>query len=243
MNRRELSKLPIALREDVQDLFSIMRNLVKENSEYVRLTYDENHKLEIEHNDFDTDYFFKISEPEYSITVKQTYFNIDRKPASKIKTEPVTQRILFNKGKKDIETRFNMWLSLLKRFESISEHPAINILKTYKDRVFNNFEFLEDENDNEPLNEDKQKEFSKLLGFIVLVLEQEVPNEEELINEFIELNKEIPKLTLSQIKERFAWVCAKMKYKGIDITNHIIKTARDAGIGHIFIEGIKCLFN
>ena len=65
--------------------------------------------------------------------------------------------------------------------------------------------------------------------------------EEGILDGLKELNLNIHKLTKGQIKEKFTWALAKAKYKGIDVVNYITKVCRDAGLGHLFIEGLKLL--
>ena len=62
-------------------------------------------------------------------------------------------------------------MNTIKAYSGINIHPNNNVLKAYQEKFYNSFEFLDDENDNQPLEPIKQAQLSEFLNLLVDELE------------------------------------------------------------------------
>ena len=237
MDLTNLTKYPLALLTDIQNVFNALRKEVKANNEHIRITHDKDAKIVIEDLNFQSEFFFSIQKPRLDKEVKYT---LTYSPSNKATTkENIIQGV---STQKRIINIFNSWLQTVKTYKRINIHPANEVIREYQQQYYNSFKFLDDEGDDKPLEPKKQKQLSKFLELVITNLESDDEVDEVFIEELRELNKCIPQLTQGQIKSSLSWLFAKMYYKGIDIVNRVTNDGISAGLGYLLIEGIKKYF-
>ena len=237
MDLTNLTKYPLTLLTDIQNVFNALRKEVKANSEYVRIVHDKDAKMVIEDLNFQSEFFFSIEKPRLDKEVKYT---LTYSPSNKstIK-ENVVQGIATQQR---ILSVFKNWLLTINTYKRINIHPANEVLKEYQRQFYNSFQFLDDEGDDKPLEPKKQKQLSQFLQSVITNFESDNEIDESLIEELRELNKCIPQLTQGQITGSLSSIFAKAYYKGIDIVNRVSNDGISAGLGYLLIEGIKKYF-
>lgn len=236
MNHYELSN---TLKKDIINTFNSIREVIKENSKYVKITYDRDLKIKIEHLDSDSGYFFIVENPKQDKNRRITY-NVIQKPTNSNKTDKLA-RVLDSGNDSPIIKNLKMWINLVKFSENFNPHQEDKILQSYKERFFNAIKFEDDIDDDQPLGFKEQEQLKQFITLSIKALEVDDEDHSEIINGLQELNKLMPQMTKGQFKSEFSWYLANMKYKGIDIINWISTKGKEAGFSYIFIEGFKAL--
>jgi len=222
---------------DMARTFSAIRSEVEANSSLFRISNDSDAQIRIEYISFATEYFFTVSNP--SLKDNYVFYDLNYKPGSQTSNSSHSNKNTFSDNR--LLSELKSWMNLVKNIHDVRQkiHPNSKNLKHYKEKLFESFSFMEDENDDKPLEPKKQKELSSFLNLLIENFESDPDIDDEIIKELKTLNKNIPALTQLQIKNQISWTFAKMMYKGVDVLNRITKVGTNAGIGHLLIEGIK----
>ncbi|WP_299888098.1 hypothetical protein [uncultured Lacinutrix sp.] len=70
-------------------------------------------------------------------------------------------------------------------------HPTTKNINHYQEKLFESFSFMNDENDDKPLEPQKQEELSKFLVLLIENFENDEEVEDEIIGELKVLNENI----------------------------------------------------
>lgn len=232
--------LPLKLLQVTQKLYAEIREVVKENSDLIRIEKDEDFAMIISKVDINSSFFFKIENPK--LEKNKISYEITQKPSDSKSISIHHYNVEYNDTSNTYNTVsfvFSRWLIYIKEYESINIHPNSKVFNSYKEEIFKSFHFLEDVNDDKPINLKTQKELKHFILLTIEAIKDEDDVDETVIVELKELNKDIAKLTQREFKNRFSWVIAKVIYNGVDIINYIAKKGSDAGFGYIFIEGVR----
>lgn len=232
-----LKNHPLKVVQDVTRIFQLIRNEVNDNSDIIRITYDDNFKIKIKDLDIGSNFFFMAENPK--LQNHAVIYSVVQSPQSTSETKE--HRYNASSSNDSLLNVFKNWLSIVKGYHASNPHPNSKVFKHYQERIYETFKFLPDENDNEPLEPIKQKQLSEFVTHLISEFENGDDVGEEIINELSELNKQIPILTQGQIKNQISWTFARLMQKGYQAINRITKVSTDAGIGQLFIEGIKML--
>lgn len=222
---------------DMAKTFSSIRAEVASNSKLFRISYDDEAEICIEYLSFTTEFHFTISNPKFD--KNYVYYYLNYRPSSH-----TDNSIRSNKNTSSdnlIMVELKNWMNLVKNIHEIRKkiHPNSNNINHYKEKFFESFSFMSDENDDNPLEPKKQIELLTFLNLLIETFEDDPEINEEIIEELKSLCQNIPALTQLQIKNQISWIFAKMMYQGIGIINRVTKVGTDVGIGYLLIEGIK----
>lgn len=237
--------LSIVLQDEIQRIFTGIRNIVSKNSDLIHITHDEDLRIVVEHLNPKSGYCFTIDNPKKDAHNRIT-FVIEKKPKNLYESIEHRYSILSN-TKNPIQAAFSDWIDIIKRADKFNPHPKDKILEDYEERFYNSIQFLDDKDDNKALSFKNKNALNKSLNNIIeyvsndKTLNEDEDSKEEIIQELKELNALIPQLTQGQIKKRLASVSAKMYYKGIDIINWIATQGSSFGFGYLMSEVIKKL--
>jgi hypothetical protein len=229
---------PVGLLKDIEATFKLLRGVVDDNSNLIRITYDNDFRLVIKDLDLTSNYSFTIDSP---ILTKENRINyrLTFAPTNRLVME--TKKLVATSADNQVINNFKNWVAILKIYQTVDIHPTNKVLRDYQEKFYSSFKFLDDEADDKPLPFKYQKQISELLILMIGEFEKDDEIGKEIIEEIIELNKCIPQLTQGQIKGAVSWVLAKLIYNGKGVVNRIAKNATNAGIGQAFIEGIKLI--
>ncbi|MFD0975434.1 hypothetical protein [Salinimicrobium gaetbulicola] len=222
---------------DMAKTFSSIRSEVEANSNLFRIVYDDEAEIHIEYLSFTTEFYFKISNPR--LEKNYVYYDLNYRPGDQANNSIRGTKNTSSDGR--LMSELKNWMNLVKNIHDVKKriHPSSKNLNHYKEKLFESFSFMEDENDDKPLEPQKQVELSNFLNLLIENFEDDPDIDDEIIQELKLLNENIPALTQLQIKNQISWTFAKIMFKGIDVLNKVTKVGTDAGIGFLFIEGIK----
>jgi len=222
---------------DMAKTFSSIRSEVEANSKFFRIAYDDEAEICIEYLSFTTEYHFTISNPK--LDKNYVFYDLNYKPTNQ--TDNSIRNNQNTSSDNRLMSELKNWMNLVKNIHDVREkiHPNSKNINHYKEKLFESFSFMKDENDDNPLEPKKQIELSNFLNLLIENFEDDPDINDEIIEELKILNEYIPTLTQLQIKNQISWIFAKMMFGGIGILNRVTKVGTDAGIGYLLIEGIK----
>ncbi|WP_179019834.1 hypothetical protein [Winogradskyella forsetii] len=222
---------------DMVRTFASLRAEVESNSDLFRIQYDDEAEICIEYMDFSTEYFFTISVPK--LEGNYVWYELNFQPESN--TSNLTTTVKQPSKDNRVLNQIKQWMGLVRNIHNVKQniHPNSKNVNHYQEKIFESFGFLKDENDDKPLDPKRQEELSDFLNVLIQNFEKDDGIEEEIVNELKSLNESIPQLTQLQIKNYITFTFAKLMYSGVGALKRIIKVGTDAGIGQLFIEGLK----
>ena len=226
---------------DMAKTFSSIRSEVNANSELFRIAYDDEAEICIEYLSFTSEFHFKVSEPK--LDKNYVFYDLNYKPKSQTDNSICSSKNTSSDNR--LMSELKSWMSLVKNIHDVRRkiHPNSENINHYKERLFESFSFMKDENDDKPLEPTKQIELSNFLNLLIENFEDDPDINNEVVEELQILRENISALTQLQIKNQISWIFAKLMYQGIGILNRVTKVGTDAGIGYLLIEGIKNYIN
>lgn len=222
---------------DMAKTFSSVRSEVEANSNLFRIAYDDEAEICIEYLSFTTEFHFTISNP--ALEKNYVFYDLNYNPSNHADNSTRSNKNTSSDGR--LMSELKNWMNLVKNIQDLRKkiHPNSKNINHYKEKLFESFSFMKDENDDKPLEPKKQVELSNFLNLLIENFEDDPDIDDEIIQELKMLNENIPTLTQLQIKNQISWTFAKIMYKGIGVLNRVTNVGTEAGIGYLFIEGIK----
>lgn len=222
---------------DMVKTFSSIRSEVEANSNLFRISYDDDAEICVEYLSFTTEFHFTISNP--TLNKNYVYYGLNFRPSSHTDNSIRDYQNTSHDGR--VLDQFKNWMNLVKNIHDVRKkiHPNSKNINHYKEKLFESFSFMEDENDDKPLEPKKQIELSSFLNLLIENFQDDPDIDDNIIEELETINKNIALLTQLQIKNQISWIFAKIMSKGIGVLNRVTNVGTDAGIGYLLIEGIK----
>jgi len=222
---------------DMAKIFSSIRSEVEANSNLFRIAYDDEAEISIEYLSFTTEFYFTISNP--TLDKNYVFYDLNYKPYNQ--TDNSIRSTKNTSSDNRLMSELKNWMNLVKNIHDIRGkiHPNSKNINHYKEKLFESFSFMKDENDNKPLEPKKQVELYNFLNILIENFEDDPDIDDEIIQELKILNENIPTLTQLQIKNQISWTFAKIMSKGVGLLNRVTNVGTDAGIGYLLIEGIR----
>jgi hypothetical protein len=223
--------------DDMAKTFSSIRSEVEANSNLFRIDYDNDAEICIMYSSFSMEFHFTISNP--TLDKNYVFYELNYKPRNQTDNSIYTNKNTSSDNR--LMSELKNWMNLVKNIHEIREkiHPNSKNINHYKEKLFESFSFMEDENDDKPLEPKKQVELSNFLNLLIENFEDDPEIDDEIIEELKILNENIATLTQLQIKNQISWAFAKIMSKGVSVLNRVTNVGTDAGIGYLLIEGIK----
>ncbi|WP_166961294.1 hypothetical protein [Yeosuana marina] len=237
MKNMNFKNYPYSYLNNIQSTFGIIRSQVNLNSDLVRITFDDDLCIVVEDIDYNSSFKYAIQNPV--LKEGKVYYDITHTPKNsnvisenKFTTESTGTRIKDN---------IKAWIHLVSIYQNINIHPYNNVLKHYQNEIFNSFKFIEDDNDDKPLEYNQQVKITNFLNAVVVELEDSDEDNDEIIQEIKYLNSNITQLTQKQIKNALSWCFAKIRYKGIDIINKVTRVGVDYGLTLLLEKALETI--
>lgn len=179
-SKMNLQNFPIIVLEDLQSLLSDLREVIRENHEFIEEI--ENHDkayIFIKSKHYPS-FIFYIDKASLN-NANNTIFSGSLSPESAYKT---TGQVLGGYSGVVI-SRFHTWLSILKRYQKINLNDSI--VKQYEEELFNYLQIVDDDADEKAFELEQQVMFLEILDEIDKINENdENPYNEIIRNEIIQ---------------------------------------------------------
>lgn len=219
MNHDVIRTLPLAILKDMQNLLSVFQDLYKSNSDIIfRIEGNENDILQFKNRE-NEEFTFQISSPR--IQHNKIVYQCKFKPSNESNFEGQS-------GLSELNTLinwFNSWINFLRELNKYRTLLSEPFLKEYTDEFFSEFEFIEEEDDDNPYETQKQIALYNAIVDIELRLKSQEQNEivEEILKETSELKDNIQNISKGATKKMVAKIFAKIKKGGIKLFKDVVE--------------------
>lgn len=222
---------------DMASTFAAIRNKVAENSDLFRIAHDINCEICIEYISPTTEFHFTICNPK--LKNRKMMYELNYRPANQKSNSTINT--IVDSTDAGLFRNLKAWMHLVRNIHEVKKkiHPSDAVLGHYKEQIFKYFSFLKEEEDDQPLSQVKQEQLSAFLIVIAQTVEDEEDIDNSIIKELKFLNENISTFTQAQIKNQISWIFAKIMFMGVGAINKVTRIGYEAGIAHLFIEGIK----
>ncbi|WP_027137363.1 hypothetical protein [Gaetbulibacter saemankumensis] len=219
----------LAYLKDIQRVYNKVREVVESKKDYVYIDFDDEKKIVIKDLDFESDFHFIIHNPTFMNN--KFMYKLTLKPynAGPIETKTVSVAS-HNNG---IFQTLTNWISLIEQYETLELHPNSKVFQHYEKEIFKSFTFIDDENDDLPLEREKQILLSEWIDEAIVILEEDEGDNTQIIEELKYLNANMPKLNQKQIKLKFGRTMAKVKFTSITLINKLAEISTSWGVGKL----------
>ena len=180
----------------------------------------DNYLLKVIDKDKDSNFYFFIE--QYKVD-KDLRILLDYKPYSKDSTN--NRRGWINA--KELDSIFNIWVDLLKNYETVDSFYDDPIIKSYIDEYYSNIKLLDEDADVNPFNSKQVLLLDNYLSEIVNRIEKYIDKDNEfqiaeIITDTEELKKDLTKYAKNIILNRLCIVWAKISKQGVPLIKELI---------------------
>lgn len=188
--------------------------------------------------DIKSDFYFNVESYKLESAFELL---IDRKPFDK---QSVTNKRTWIKANQ-LDSHFNEWINLLKRYETVKTVFDDPILKAFEDEYYSEFEFVNDEEaDVKPFSPKQILQLDEYLETIQNRIDEFQTNENNAEIECIK--SKIEELRNNITKQSKKWVVKQLSNLWAQITKQgpkLMKEFLSEEKKHIIKEGVKSLYN
>ena len=188
--------------------------------------------------DIKSDFYFNVESYKLESAFELL---IDRKPFDK---QSVTNKRTWIKANQ-LDSHFNEWINLLKRYETVKTVFDDPILKAFEDEYYSEFEFVNDEEaDVKPFSPKQILQLDEYLETIQNRIDEFETNENNAEIECIK--SKIEELRNNITKQSKKWVVKQLSNLWAQITKQgpkLMKEFLSEEKKHIIKEGVKSLYN
>jgi len=233
MLKEDILKLPLAILKDIKSLEIELNEIYKKNAEIIVKEEDKPGIILSYRVEGDDGFSFSIAIPETSEI--KIFYTCTYKPQGEFNLNLIRQ----SAGRTYIESLFVAWVDTIKELFEVRSSFIDPYFKNYKEEFFSEFEFISEEDDNEPYNHEKQLALYDTLSQLQLRLENQEQTEtvKEALSETIELKENIQNLSKAAIKIKVAKILARIKKGGIKLFKDVIDVAYKELIKAALING------
>jgi hypothetical protein len=237
MNKRDF---PLSLAKDIEQLLKDFRSFEFQNSGLIKTVNKDPYFIYFE-DKLDGRFYFRISTPNQTSDFRSFFgFQYFPQNANSFQTSS------FNNDSETLKDHFNIWLTLIKDYNSLSFTEEDHITKQYENEFYTDFEIIDEDADVNPFEHDKQVFLYNLLSYIETKLKKADTQDQEiveLISETELLKKSIQNFSKRNTIRKLAKVFAKIKKKGLKLFIDIIDVGKKEIIKKALYGGYEELSN
>jgi len=228
-------KIPIIVLETLEPF------LTRENPK-IRLVDPGTYLMKFEDNDEDSSFYFIVE--QYQVQSGKFQLLLNFTPRSKEDTSAYRHWV----GFEHLKNKFDGWIDLIERYDSIKSIYDNPIEKQYEGEFYTQFEIIDEDADIVGFNLEQQIFLDGYLENTLEVLEQFNPNgDNDDLNEIkmltSELKSDLSRLTKKKVIQKLSKIWAKARLQGLEILKEIYVQAKKELIKELITNQIGQIIN
>lgn len=210
---------------------------VKSEYKFVKVRKKKDRLLSLIDRDVNSDFFFEIT--KYEVQNSKLIVTTFRKPKSELSTEEFTERL----GIEHLKGRFENWLKIIDSYEKVDNYFDDPILRAYQDEFFEKFKILDKDAEVKPFDIRQQLAIEQHLNTIIDIIKDEEESDEtaEILEDSIELKKDIGKLTKTETFHKMCLIWGKIRKYSFQTLKIIMSKGSEKLIEYSVSKGFEIL--
>ncbi|GEM_PF-6559260 len=209
MNKKQLPLIQIKSIKKVKDA---LREKATEYGE-IKLMREDGSTMEFHDSDISSNFFFEIRGQR--ISTGKVIYTLDFAPASDL---VITSKVI-QAGEDSVIIYFNQWIDRIIMYNTTNLTPEDDILISYEEEFYDQFELVEDGTEEQPYTLDVQIKIDSLLeGFETRLIELSNQHDvEDIIDETKSLRSTLTTETKRSTVKKISRILSKIRRMGLDV--------------------------